>query len=252
MNGKIDKPIGIGSFNGTLKVSASDTIKVSRLVATSDSTNGCGKILFDGAKDVLLTGVGGSVIAGSTMYGYGKNDRGEIEIRNSLVRTANLSSDPIMYVGRYGDGVLKIGEGAAVTSYVGLVTQGSNQGGIWQTGGELCNYYEGVSTMDIAVNGAAYHEIRAGRAVYPRGPRFASGGSMLFAVYGGELSVGDGTIQDYPCFGAGGPFHMYVKGGTVNSYGRCYFPRQTSGHTASAVLTIAGEDAGVDFNDNTL
>lgn len=252
VNGKIDKPIGIGSFNGTLKVSASDTIKVSRLVATSDSTNGCGKILFDGAKDVLLTGVGGSVIAGSTMYGYGKNDRGEIEIRNSLVRTANLSSVPIMYVGRYGDGVLKIGEGAAVTSYVGLVTQGSNQGGIWQTGGELCNYYEGVSTMDIAVNGAAYHEIRGGRGVYARGPRFASGGSMLFAVYGGELSVGDGTIQDYPCFGAGGPFHMYVKGGAVNSYGRCYFPRQTINHTASAVLTIDGENAVVDFNDNTV
>ena len=252
---EIEKPIGIGSFNGTLKVSAPGTLKLSRLVANSDSTNGCGKILLDGAGDVRLAGVSGSVVAGTAMHDHTKNDRGEIEIRNSTVRPAeDGASSPSVHIGRYGDGLLKLGEGAVVTARVDIVASGpgSNQGAIWQTGGEIWNGYEGMSAMDIAVNGAAYHEIRAGRAVYPRGPRFASGGSMLFAVHGGELSIGDSTIEDYPCFGGGGPFHMYVKGGTVNSYGRCYLPRQSSGHTASAILTIDGEDAVVDFNDNTV
>lgn len=246
--GPISKAVGLAGFGGVMKVTGDGTLLVSRILATSDGAALTGKVLFDGASDIRLK-TNSHVYIGANENGRaGATCRGEVEVRNSSLVIDDLTKEPAFTIGYYAPGVLRVGEGAVITSSFQIARGAANNGhgAIYQTGGELVRHKTNANTYDgIGGSGCVgYHELRGGRAVYAGVPRLGQGGPALISISGGEMSVGDyypGNWQLGYYYGAA----LYISGGSFTSYSRLYVGGNQPNMTGSCQLTVDGEGAYV-------
>ena len=237
----VAKPVALVAREGTIRISGEGSLTLSKALATSVTSSGRGRIVFDGLKGgVNLDDVNFTLgcVSQSSPVGYG-----DVEIKNTAVSQPDGKAGAIV-VGAYGKGVLMTDSDITAPLSAGLGSSTSVQPGegtIWQTGGVVT----ATSGVKLGSYGTGCYRLSNGTLLNCQNSRFLGDnyGQGIFVQSGGEVYFpspsGSAVI-----FGYYGGFVGYQTGGTCTFSNRVYFVNTGSGSTDySSSYTVAGESA---------
>ena len=235
----VAKPVALVAHEGTVRISGEGSLTLSRALATSVTTAGCGRIVFDGLAGGITLDDGDIQAGGmseSSPGGYG-----DLAFLNTAVSRPDGKVGTIR-VGAYGKGVLVTDSDISVPINVGVASNTSTvqgEGTVCQTGGVVT-----ASTGIYLGNyGTGCYRISGGKLLNIQKSRYMGHfGQGMLVQSGGEVEFP--TESDAVNLSYYGGFVGYQTGGTCTIRKRVYFPNTGSGSgDYSSSYTVAGETA---------